>query len=84
MAELIDAVFEQGTFKPLEPVELPEGQRVTLSVEPSALTLEGAEEQLRAWRAVYEGLSEADISEVEAIALDRTNFFRSRDAEGDS
>ena len=34
MAELIDAVYEQGTFKPLEPVELPEGQRVTLSVEP--------------------------------------------------
>jgi predicted DNA-binding antitoxin AbrB/MazE fold protein len=70
MAELIDAVYEQGTFKPLKPVELPAGQRVTLSVEPMALTPDEAEAQLRAWHAVYEGLSEADIAEVEAMALD--------------
>jgi predicted DNA-binding antitoxin AbrB/MazE fold protein len=74
MAELIDAVYEQGMFRPLEPVELPEGQRVTVSVEPGALAPEEAEEQLRAWRTVYEGLSESDISEVEAMALDRGHF----------
>jgi len=83
-AEPIDAVYEQGTFKPLEPVELPEGQRVTLSVEPRALSPAEAEAQLRAWHAVYEGLSEADIAEVEAMALDRSHFFRDRDDQGDS
>jgi predicted DNA-binding antitoxin AbrB/MazE fold protein len=83
MAELIEAVYEQGAFKPLEPVELPEGQRVTLSVEPRALTPDEAEAQLRAWHTVYEGLSEEDISDVEAMALDRSNFMRHRDDEGD-
>jgi tRNA(fMet)-specific endonuclease VapC len=37
MTQVIEAVYEQGAFKPLEPVELPEGQRVTLSVEPISL-----------------------------------------------
>jgi len=83
MAELIEAVYEQGAFRPVEPVELPEGQRVTLSVEPRALTPDEAESQLRAWHTVYEGLSEDDISEVEAMALDRSNFIRHRNDESD-
>ena len=29
----IDAIFSQGTFRPLEPLALPEGARVHLSVE---------------------------------------------------
>jgi predicted DNA-binding antitoxin AbrB/MazE fold protein len=81
MAELIEAVYEQGSFKPVEPVELPEGQRVTLSVEPRALTPDEAAAQLRAWHTVYEGLSEEDISEVEGMALDRSHFIRPRDDE---
>lgn len=81
MAQLIEAVYEQGAFKPLELVELPEGQRVTLSVEPRALTPDEAEAQLRAWHTVYEGLSEEDISEVEGMALDRSHFIRPRDDE---
>jgi predicted DNA-binding antitoxin AbrB/MazE fold protein len=83
LAQLIDAVYERGNFKPLEPAKLPEGQRVTLSVEPMALTPEEAEAQLRAWHTVYEGLSDADIAEVEAMALDRSHFFRDRDNRGD-
>jgi predicted DNA-binding antitoxin AbrB/MazE fold protein len=83
LAQVIEAVYEQGAFKPLEPVELTEGQRVTLSVEPIAMTPAEAEAHLRAWRKVYEGLSEDDISEVEAIALDRGNFIRDRDDEDD-
>jgi predicted DNA-binding antitoxin AbrB/MazE fold protein len=79
MAHVIEAVYEHGTFKPLGPVELQEGQRVTLSVEPLALTAAEAEAQLCAWQRVYEGLSEDDVDEVEAIALDRSSFFRSRD-----
>ena len=79
MMQTIEAVYENGSFRPLETVELTEGQRVTLSVEPVAMSLSEAEAQLRQWRKVYEGLSERDIAEIEAIALDRSNFFRKRD-----
>lgn len=33
MVRHIDAIFSQGTFRPLEPLALPEGTRVHLSVE---------------------------------------------------
>jgi predicted DNA-binding antitoxin AbrB/MazE fold protein len=79
MTPVIEAVYEHGTFKPLEPVELREGQRVTLSVEPMALTPAEAEAQLQAWQRVYEGLSEDEIREVEAVALDRSSFFPNQD-----
>ena len=32
--------------------------------------------ELAAWHEVYEGLSEDDIAEVEAMALDRSRFSR--------
>jgi len=32
--ELMNAIFEHGRFRPESPVELPEGTRVRLSVEP--------------------------------------------------
>lgn len=33
MVRHIDAIFSQGAFRPLEPLALPEGTRVHLSVE---------------------------------------------------
>jgi predicted DNA-binding antitoxin AbrB/MazE fold protein len=33
MVRQIDAIFSQGAFRPLEPLALPEGTRVRLSVE---------------------------------------------------
>jgi predicted DNA-binding antitoxin AbrB/MazE fold protein len=33
MVRHIDAIFSQGAFRPLEPLSLPEGTRVRLSVE---------------------------------------------------
>jgi predicted DNA-binding antitoxin AbrB/MazE fold protein len=38
MVRHVDAIFSQGTFRPLEPLSLPEGTRVHLSVqeEPNA------------------------------------------------
>ena len=33
MVRHVDAVFSQGAFRPLEPLALPEGTRVHLSVE---------------------------------------------------
>jgi predicted DNA-binding antitoxin AbrB/MazE fold protein len=33
MVRHVDAIFSQGAFRPLEPLSLPEGTRVRLSVE---------------------------------------------------
>lgn len=38
MVRRVDAIFSQGAFRPLEPLTLPEGTRVQLSVEESADT----------------------------------------------
>ena len=36
MVRHVDAIFSRGTFQPLEPVVMPEGTRVRLSVEEQA------------------------------------------------
>jgi predicted DNA-binding antitoxin AbrB/MazE fold protein len=36
MVRHVDAIFSQGAFRPLEPLTLPEGTRVHLSVEEEA------------------------------------------------
>jgi predicted DNA-binding antitoxin AbrB/MazE fold protein len=44
MSQTIEAIYENGTFKPLGPVDLPEGTRVRLDVEPSTAD---SDEQIR-------------------------------------
>ena len=73
----IDAVFENGFFRPLDPfhVFLREGDQVRLRIEEPivATSLELASD-------VYKGLTPAEIAEIEQIALERKNFFSPRDA----
>jgi predicted DNA-binding antitoxin AbrB/MazE fold protein len=38
MTKPIRAIYEHGVFRPLEPVELPEGAVVTIPARPSRLT----------------------------------------------
>ena len=72
MKHVIDAIYENGTFRPMQPniIEISEGTHVRITVddetEPVALKLA---------TCVYDGLSEEDIDEIEQIALDRSNFF---------
>jgi predicted DNA-binding antitoxin AbrB/MazE fold protein len=70
----LQAVYEGGVLRPLEDPGLQEHQRVLLEIriEPQD-TVASA---LEAWHQVYAGLSEKDIADVEAIALDRGPFFR--------
>jgi predicted DNA-binding antitoxin AbrB/MazE fold protein len=78
MTQLLEAIYEHGAFKPVDPekVHLREGSRVTLRVDEQELR-----EPLRLAMQVYEGLSAAEIDEVEHIALDRSWFFESRPLE---
>lgn len=71
---IIDAIYEKGTLKPLEALDLPEHQRVRITIhEP---IIESPDETLEAWHQVYEGCAAEDIAQIEAIALDRSRFMR--------
>ncbi|MDX6444187.1 MAG: hypothetical protein QOH71_1261 [Blastocatellia bacterium] len=79
MNQIVEAVFEDGSFKPVQSGSLPfsEGQRVRLTVE---VPTEKQVDLLGLAGKVYEGLSDKDIDEIERIALDRGNFFHDRPA----
>jgi predicted DNA-binding antitoxin AbrB/MazE fold protein len=68
MIRKIEAVYEGGVFKPLVPVELPEGQRVQVTVPLPPLgpaTPKEVEEMMRLAASVFEGLSDEQIDEME-------------------
>jgi predicted DNA-binding antitoxin AbrB/MazE fold protein len=74
----IDAIFENGLFRPLDPVHLSvqEGERVRLRIEEPAGTT-----SLEMAGKVYDGLTPAEIAEIERIALDRGQFFDARETD---
>lgn len=79
MTQTIEAIYQNGIFKPLNPVseEIAEGEKVKLVVE---IKSENEEENpiMKLAENFYEGLSQEDIEEIERIALDRSNFFGNR------
>ncbi len=77
MTQKIEAVYQNGMFKPITPIsdEIIEGETVEIIIEDRKLS---PEEMLKLAGQVYEGLSDEDIDEIEKIALDRSNFFGDR------
>jgi predicted DNA-binding antitoxin AbrB/MazE fold protein len=73
MEQMLEAVFESGTFRLLEPsaVTLVDGQHVLLTVETEGVS----DDVLALAERVYDGLSEEGIDDVERISLDRHTFF---------
>ena len=73
MTQTVEAVFENGVFRPLvaPAIGLSEGQCVRLVVEP----VDTLGDALAPVTQVYDGLSEAEVDEIERIALDRRSFF---------
>ena len=61
----IDAIYESGSFRPLQSASVPlkDGERVRITVEN-----ESEPEILRLAAAVYDGLTPEEIDEIEAIA----------------
>lgn len=74
MTQTIEAIYEDGVLKPLTPLQLPEHQRVTLAIQ--SLRSLRPDKILELAHQVYAGLSDEEIAEIEAIALDRSNFMR--------
>jgi len=76
MEQMLEAVFENGTFRLLElsAVMLVDGQHV----RPTVDTERTPDDVLALAQRVYDGLSEVGIDEVEQISLDRRTFFGNR------
>lgn len=70
MARSVEAVYEGGALKPLEPVAFREGQRVRILVAD--------EDPIELAGRVYDGLAEEEIAEIERVALARGAFFGER------
>ena len=77
MTQTIEAIYQNGIFKPLNPIseEIAEGEMVEITIKDKRLS---PDEMLKLAGQVYEGLSDEDIEEIERIALDRSNFFGDR------
>ena len=71
--ETIEAVYENGGFRPITPVDmnLAEGQKVRLVVEP----VEKPDDILSLAAQVYEGLSGDQIDSIEQHSRRREDFF---------
>lgn len=77
MERILKAVYRDGVLTPLEPLDLPEDQQVTITLHMPVQ--EDPDTALEAWQQVYAGLSEDEVSEVEQVALNRTDFMRQED-----
>ena len=75
--QTIEAIYQNGIFKPLNPIsdEIEDGEMVEIIIKDKRLS---PDEMLKLAGQVYEGLSDKDIKEIERIALDRSNFFGDR------
>lgn len=69
----LEAIYKDGVFTPNQPLDLANNQRVRLIVQ--VLSDAEAEQTLAEWQAVYQDLAPTDLDEIEAIALDRTQFM---------
>ncbi len=79
LKQTVDAVFENGVFRPLvkRAISIGEGQQVRLTVE----TIESPAQVLELVVQVYDGLTEQEIDEIEQLALNRNSWFDDRSTE---
>lgn len=73
MKQTLEAVYENGVFKPLSSPEIPNGQQVRLMIEP--LSQSSPDDLLELAAQIYQGFSEKDLEEIESISLNRRDFF---------
>ncbi|MDQ1327253.1 MAG: hypothetical protein QG641_533 [Candidatus Poribacteria bacterium] len=78
MTQIIDAIYENGVLKPLEPLNIKENTKVRIIIEPEKERRKKAEEILALARKSFEGLSEEQISLIESSRLDANSFFPDR------
>ena len=65
MKESIDAIYENGVFRPLKPPTISDGLKVRLEVE--TLSESNAEDLLELAAQVYNSLSNEQIEEIDTL-----------------
>jgi predicted DNA-binding antitoxin AbrB/MazE fold protein len=73
---MLDAVFEDGVFKPAQRPDLVDGQHVRITVE--TVQKRTPQEILKLAARVYEGLSARDVDEIEEMVRRRPFFSDDR------
>lgn len=73
MQQTVEAVYENGLFRPLQALDLSEGQEVQLVIKSKNQI--SPSQMLQLASAVYQGFSSEQIDDIEQIALDRQHFF---------
>ncbi len=75
MTKNVDAIYEDGAFRPIESdvLSLKDGARVRLTVEQ--VTDDSEANVLDLAARVYAGLSDEDVAEIEKVATERSDFF---------
>ncbi|MBM4458000.1 MAG: DUF104 domain-containing protein [Chloroflexi bacterium] len=75
MEQVMEAIFRKGALTPLRPLNLPEEQRVTITIRLPGDELPA--DALAAWQQVYGDFSDDDLAEIDEITLDRSHFLPS-------
>ncbi len=73
MHRTIEAVYEDGVLKPVNPLNIQEHKKITLTIEEDP---EVSSDILSLASGIYNGLSSKDVEDVEKVALDRSQFSR--------
>ncbi|MDH4082824.1 MAG: antitoxin family protein [Nitrospira sp.] len=74
MRQTVKARYHDGILQPLEPLVLAEEAEVQIIVETESAV--SAEDILQRAARVFQGLTPDEVAQVEAIALNRQQFFR--------
>ena len=74
MRQTIKARYHEGVLQPLEPLSLADEAEVQVTVETESTV--STDDILQRAAGVYQGLTPDEVTQVEAIALNRRQFFR--------
>lgn len=73
MQQIVEAIYENGIFRPLKVPQLSEGQEVQLIIQSKSKI--SPSQMLQLASEVYQGFSVEQIQDTEQIALERQGFF---------
>ncbi len=74
MRKTVEAVYENGVFKPLGPVGIPEGEHVQVLVSST--------DSVELLSHMYDGMSEEEIEEIDSIITQRSRSNAESDRAG--
>ena len=75
MANRVEAIYENGALRPLQPLELAEHERVTLDILPSDPDLDLDHAFLARCRAEVAGVERMSLEQIQAMLSGMTGTF---------